>query len=191
MSIYTTYNYATAKGRYPGFKPDPKAQEHWSFFFQEYCPNITAWVAACSNVHVVKMDYHKKKDLRRKATDDMRYVNSMKEHIMNADRIFVPEIDTRGNSSEMGNFEIDVTESELAARRLQQVDIDVFLDISMLSQCDYLIHGLSAVTEVALYVNPELAGRALNLELRTINKSTATVYEQGRAHSMCNDVADK
>jgi len=41
---------------------------------------------------------------------------------------------------------------------------DVLLDIMMLAQCDYLLHGASAVAESAIYVNPRLHWHSTHLE---------------------------
>ncbi len=41
---------------------------------------------------------------------------------------------------------------------------EVLVDIYALARCDFLVHGLSSVVEAAMYLNPDLHDRSINLE---------------------------
>ena len=69
-------------------------------------------------------------------------------------RVFAQPIQTRVDGRR-GNFRVH---PQLAVAR------DVLLDILMLSQADYLLHGASAVAEAAIYLSPSLHWRSTHLE---------------------------
>ena len=45
-----------------------------------------------------------------------------------------------------------------------QTNVEALTDALALSKCSYLLHGLSALTEAAFYMNPALVHRSINLE---------------------------
>ena len=50
------------------------------------------------------------------------------------------------------------------AHRSLTLKAEALTDILALSKCTYLLHGLSAMTESAFYLNPGLIERAINLD---------------------------
>jgi hypothetical protein len=45
-----------------------------------------------------------------------------------------------------------------------QTNVEALTDALALSKCTYLLHGFSALTEAAFYLNPKLLGRSVNLD---------------------------
>ena len=45
-----------------------------------------------------------------------------------------------------------------------RTNVEALTDILALSKCTYLIHGFSALSEAAIYLNPSLIERSVNLE---------------------------
>ncbi len=45
-----------------------------------------------------------------------------------------------------------------------RINVEALTDILALSKCTYLVHGLSALSEAAMYLNPSLIERSINLE---------------------------
>jgi len=45
-----------------------------------------------------------------------------------------------------------------------QTNLEALTDILALSKCTYLVHGFSALSEAAIYMNPSLIERSVNLE---------------------------
>lgn len=46
----------------------------------------------------------------------------------------------------------------------EQLGVEIMTDIYLLSQCDYLLHGVSAVIEAVMYLNLELHENSINLD---------------------------
>ena len=53
---------------------------------------------------------------------------------------------------------------EIHARSRHTVNAEVLKDIVMLSKCDFLVHGHSAVSESAIYMNFKLHAQSVNIE---------------------------
>lgn len=58
--------------------------------------------------------------------------------------------------NETASFDIGIS--------IHQSNVEALTDVLALSKCTYLVHGLSAFTEAAFFLNPELQKRALNLD---------------------------
>jgi hypothetical protein len=61
-----------------------------------------------------------------------------------------------------------LTRNETAAFDLgvspHRTNVEALTDVLALSKCTFLLHGLSAMSEAVLYLNPGLVARSINLE---------------------------
>lgn len=58
--------------------------------------------------------------------------------------------------NDTGSFDLAVSH--------HQTNLEALTDILALSKCTYLVHGFSALSEAAIYLNPSLIERSVNLE---------------------------
>eukprot|EP00985_Skeletonema_marinoi_P000487 scaffold187_cov140-Skeletonema_marinoi.AAC.12 len=58
--------------------------------------------------------------------------------------------------NDTGSFDLAVSH--------HQANLEALTDILALSKCTYLVHGFSALSEAAIYLNPSLIERSVNLE---------------------------
>ena len=60
------------------------------------------------------------------------------------------------SSNETATFDLGVSH--------HQINTEALTEILALSKCTYLVHGWSAISEAAMYLNPSLIERSVNLE---------------------------
>ncbi len=90
------------------------------------------------------------------ATDDSRMLSFLHENNISNFYSNNDVLRSDGNEANFNKFK-----SKLAV-----VNEHVFQDILMLSTCDYLLHGDSAVSESAIYLNFNLHYRSVNLDMK-------------------------
>jgi len=114
--------------------------------FNDYAPYITAFLTALPD-GIGKVFV---------ATDDNRLLYTVSDFINNTQTLYFFN-DTWRNDNDHSTF------GDFKDKR-EVLNGQVLNDILMLSSCDYLIHGHSAVSESAIYLNFKLHYRSVNIE---------------------------
>lgn len=123
--------------------------------FEEYVPYITAFMSALSD----------KKGVIFLATDDSNYQKIALNSTFASSIFYFPTV--LMSDSRQSTFQ------KYVAKR-HKVNMDVLNDIIMLSHCNFLLHGHSAVSEAAIYMNLRLHSRSVNLEFKGMSQRQHT-----------------
>jgi len=107
------------------------------------------------------------------------YIRSFKKKFAQGG-VFVAT-DDAGVLQELGGYGIEFTSQSIKrgagegtipfnlehSKGPEALGIDIMSDIYLLSSCDYMLHGISSVTEAVMYINLKLHENSVNLEYDT------------------------